>query len=292
MASPLQRSLRARFGQSSAQLASGFPHTPSQPALHLTLVRCFRRDQGRIEVVLNEDIRGLGYKNDLVQVRRGYARNILVPRNRAAYATNETRLARSLPPIQLQRPPASLRTTTSLSSTSASSDSAAPASAASNRSRRYLQELTAHVGRLPIVFRREAAAATGRFLGRPIDTSAIYRHLIAAHKTYFLHFADLALPSQPITALGSHPLDIRVRAMSEEGAGGGERGEVVRVEVRVVRCNEADELGRQRKADEAEEAAEEARSRGGADGDDSGAQAGQSKKGRERAGVSKKGASI
>ena len=289
MASLLQRSLRPPLVHrcSTAQLAGGCHLTPPLSSLHLTFVRCFRRDQGRIEVILNEDIRGLGYKNDIVQVRRGFARNILVPRNRAAYATNDNRRARNLPPLQLQRPPA---THTDPTTATATTTSTQPATAAANHSRRYLQELTAHVSRLPIVFYKEAAAATGRFQGRPIDTLAIYRRLLTQHKTYFLHYSDLALPThsnQPITALGSHQLEVRVRAVEEGGSG--EREEVVRVEVRVLRGNEADEVAKQRRAEEAEEALEAARDRGEVD-EDADAQAGAQKsnaKGRERAGVSK-----
>lgn len=31
------------------------------------------------EVILKEDIQNLGYKDDLVNVRKGYARNYLIP---------------------------------------------------------------------------------------------------------------------------------------------------------------------------------------------------------------------
>ena len=291
MASLLQRTLRKPLVHlySTTQAAGGCPLTASQPSLHLTLVRFLRRDQGRIEVILNEDIRGLGYNNDIVQVRRGYARNILVPRNRAAYATQDNRKARGLPPLQLQRLPAALRHTTT--SADPTTTSATPASTATNHSRRYLQELTAHVGRLPLVFYKEAVEATGHFRGSPIDTLAIYRRLITQHRAFFLHHSDLSMPAD-IATIGSHPLDVRVRVV-EQGAGGvsGERAEVVRVEVRVVRWKEAEEVLRQRRADAAADAEEEALSKGQADGEDADTQPDKqqkgSAKGRERAGVSK-----
>ena len=287
MASLLLRSLRAppMHPYSAVQAANGCLLRASPSSLHLSLVRCFRRDQGRIEVILNEDIRNLGYKDDIVQVRRGYARNILVPRNRAIYATNDNRRARNLPPLQLQRPPAALH-----DFTTATAATTPAASAATNHSRRYLKELTAHLGRLRLLFYRQSRTATGAFQGRPIDTLAVYRRLITQHKAYYLHYADLTLPA-PITALGSHVLEVRVRAVEEGGTG--EREEVVRLGVQVLRGNETDEIARQRKVDEALEALEEAKSRAagnaaddGADGEASEQKKG-SAKGRERAGVSK-----
>jgi large subunit ribosomal protein L9 len=43
------------------------------------------------EVILMEDVPGLGYTGDLVRVSPGYARNYLLPRNLAAQATDATR---------------------------------------------------------------------------------------------------------------------------------------------------------------------------------------------------------
>lgn len=43
------------------------------------------------EVILMEDVPGLGYTGDLVRVSPGYARNYLLPRNLAAPATDATR---------------------------------------------------------------------------------------------------------------------------------------------------------------------------------------------------------
>lgn len=43
------------------------------------------------EVILMEDVPGLGYTGDLVKVSPGYARNYLLPRNLAAPATDATR---------------------------------------------------------------------------------------------------------------------------------------------------------------------------------------------------------
>ncbi len=43
------------------------------------------------EVILMEDVPGLGYTGDLIRVSPGYARNYLLPRNLAAPATDATR---------------------------------------------------------------------------------------------------------------------------------------------------------------------------------------------------------
>ena len=40
-----------------------------------------------MEVILREDIPGVGYKNDLVNVKNGYARNYLIPKGMAVLAT-------------------------------------------------------------------------------------------------------------------------------------------------------------------------------------------------------------
>ena len=40
-----------------------------------------------MEVILREDIQGLGYKNDTVEVKPGYGRNYLIPRGMAILAS-------------------------------------------------------------------------------------------------------------------------------------------------------------------------------------------------------------
>jgi large subunit ribosomal protein L9 len=44
-----------------------------------------------MEVILKEDLAGLGYKNDIVNVKPGYARNYLIPRGIAIMATESNR---------------------------------------------------------------------------------------------------------------------------------------------------------------------------------------------------------
>ncbi len=40
-----------------------------------------------MEIILKQDISGLGYKNDLITVKDGYARNYLIPKGMAIVAT-------------------------------------------------------------------------------------------------------------------------------------------------------------------------------------------------------------
>lgn len=44
-----------------------------------------------MEVILNEDIQGLGYKNDVVKVKDGYGRNYLIPRGLGIIASKSNR---------------------------------------------------------------------------------------------------------------------------------------------------------------------------------------------------------
>ncbi|WP_194777796.1 50S ribosomal protein L9 [Pararhodonellum marinum] len=44
-----------------------------------------------MEVILKTDIKGLGYKNDMVDVKPGYGRNYLIPQGFAVLATSSNR---------------------------------------------------------------------------------------------------------------------------------------------------------------------------------------------------------
>ncbi len=44
-----------------------------------------------MEVILKEDIRGLGYKNDTVEVKAGYGRNFLIPSGKAIVANTQNK---------------------------------------------------------------------------------------------------------------------------------------------------------------------------------------------------------
>ena len=40
-----------------------------------------------MQIILKEDIIGLGYKNDIVDVKSGYGRNYLIPQGKAVIAS-------------------------------------------------------------------------------------------------------------------------------------------------------------------------------------------------------------
>lgn len=44
-----------------------------------------------MEIILKEDIKGLGYKNDVVTVKPGYGRNFLIPKGSAIMATGSAK---------------------------------------------------------------------------------------------------------------------------------------------------------------------------------------------------------
>lgn len=41
-----------------------------------------------MKIILKEDVRGLGYKDDIVEVKDGYGRNYLIPQGKAVIANN------------------------------------------------------------------------------------------------------------------------------------------------------------------------------------------------------------
>ena len=44
-----------------------------------------------MEIILKEDIIGLGYKNDIVNVKNGYGRNYLIPTGKGVIASESAR---------------------------------------------------------------------------------------------------------------------------------------------------------------------------------------------------------
>jgi large subunit ribosomal protein L9 len=47
-----------------------------------------------MEIILKQDVQGLGYKNDLVKVKPGYGRNYLIPNGMALMATESNKAAK------------------------------------------------------------------------------------------------------------------------------------------------------------------------------------------------------
>ncbi len=44
-----------------------------------------------MEIILKKDLKGLGYKNDIVKVKNGYGRNFLIPQGIAVLATDSNK---------------------------------------------------------------------------------------------------------------------------------------------------------------------------------------------------------
>ncbi len=44
-----------------------------------------------MELILKQDVEGLGFKDDIVTVKNGYGRNYLIPRGSAALATSSAK---------------------------------------------------------------------------------------------------------------------------------------------------------------------------------------------------------
>jgi len=47
-----------------------------------------------MELILKEDVKGVGYKNDIINVKPGFGRNFLIPRKLAELATPGTKKSR------------------------------------------------------------------------------------------------------------------------------------------------------------------------------------------------------
>ena len=58
-----------------------------------------------MEVILKEDVVGLGYKDDVVTVKNGYGRNFLIPTGKAIIATEAARkIRRACPEVPGRTP--------------------------------------------------------------------------------------------------------------------------------------------------------------------------------------------
>lgn len=58
-----------------------------------------------MEVILKQDVKSLGYKDDIIKVRDGYGRNFLIPRGYAVLATDSNRkmLAEEIKQVQFKQ---------------------------------------------------------------------------------------------------------------------------------------------------------------------------------------------
>ena len=53
-----------------------------------------------MQIILKEDVQGLGYKDDVVEVKDGYGRNYLIPQGKAVIATPSARKVHAAPQRQ------------------------------------------------------------------------------------------------------------------------------------------------------------------------------------------------
>ena len=44
-----------------------------------------------MDLILKTDVENLGYKDDLVSVKNGYGRNLLIPKGKAVFATTSAK---------------------------------------------------------------------------------------------------------------------------------------------------------------------------------------------------------
>ena len=71
-----------------------------------------------MDIILKEDIENLGFRDELVSVKPGYARNFLIPHGKAMAATSSTTTTTSTNSLQFLQPTLSaemLATTTTMS---------------------------------------------------------------------------------------------------------------------------------------------------------------------------------
>lgn len=77
-----------RGGRLDRVLAGPILHTPRSPLLGSK--RAFSTAMPSTQIILNDNIAGLGAEADVVKVRRGYARNFLLPQGKAFEVTPAT----------------------------------------------------------------------------------------------------------------------------------------------------------------------------------------------------------
>ena len=243
----------------------------------------------------------------MVQVRRGHARNLLIPRKRAVYATDRNRRARGIGqfsgPIRLPRtstpPPSALTlcqspcdaavepharlpfTLRAAAAASPSPSSASAAASSQSQQRRYLKEVTAHLSRLRLTIARPtvANAAQGPLV-RPVTRMEVYRELVRRH-CLFVQLDGVDVGDEGVKDVGERKVGVRVRVRGEDGDMREERAEVT---LDVQRLVQGDGLRKRLEGQAKEAQRKDAGGGGGAhdDGEES-----RGRKQQERAGASK-----
>jgi len=109
------------------------------------------RHGGTIPVILLDEVLNKGSKGDVVKVKRGFARNFLIPRKLAAYATDDNKVLYSAyteAAAKRKREEEELMESSSNSGSSGSGSSSSQAKENKEAIRKYLQELDEQPPRL------------------------------------------------------------------------------------------------------------------------------------------------
>jgi large subunit ribosomal protein L9 len=150
---------------------------------------------GAIRVIMLDAVPGTGSKGEVVQVKRGYARNFLIPRKAAAYATDDNKKLYE-----------ALIATNALEKTRNASKSGAASKAKKDSAlAEHLEELQVQIGALPEDWHVDVAAnatADGRLYGAIASTD-----LVSALKDQ--HNIDCPISAvdlgpEPIKSVGRH----------------------------------------------------------------------------------------
>ena len=61
-----------------------------------------------MEIILKQDLKGLGFKNDIVKVKNGYGRNFLIPQGKAKRATEANKAEIAARRVELEKQQAAI----------------------------------------------------------------------------------------------------------------------------------------------------------------------------------------
>jgi len=153
--------------------------------------RLGHRKKKKLKIILREDVPKLGAPGDLVEVKRGYGRNYLIPFKKAVYATPENlSLAKLQSPEELE------------------ARAAAAAKAKADESARK------RIDRIALTFLRTKDATTRR-LKREITAETIANALERKHKID-LFDSEVVMPEKTssISSFGSHVVGLRLPGTS------------------------------------------------------------------------------
>lgn len=215
-------------------------------SIHQQHTRGLKRDLGRVSVILDETIKNLGEKGDSVEVRRGYARNFLVPRRHAVYDSSFQRTARDMNVAPRHSLPYNQRARVS------ADEEQTQASSASRR--RYANQLLQKINKITVTIHRPSVIEQGVTLtsGRPVTAQTIYQKLVDEFYIFAVAPEDIEIKSHNLKAaqldsFGDHRLSVKVALCDDNGVW---RQENALLNVRLVPTLDSDPVIKLRKAQE------------------------------------------